>query len=149
MKKDTFAVKYRDDAILVGLACDFPPIILLVQSALETGWGEHIHANNMFGIKDVPWLYGSSKAKTLEWENGKFVPGVKSFENFDSPLQSMLAYIVLIRTLKRYQFAWKCRHCPTGYFRAIHEAGYATDPKYSDKLISIYKNFPIHLVEGR
>ena len=57
--KMDFIKKYRCDAILVGLACDFPPVILLVQAALETGWGKHVIENNLFGIKDVPWIPGS------------------------------------------------------------------------------------------
>ena len=74
-----FIEKYRDDAILVGLACDFPPIILLVQAALETGWGRHMISNNLYGIKDVPWLPGSEAASTTEydgvWKTFQFLIG--------------------------------------------------------------------------
>ena len=136
-----FIKKYRGDAILVGLACDFPPIILLVQAALETGWGKHMVGNNLFGIKDVSWLPGSAEATTTEFD-GEWKTEVHHFETFDSPLQSMLAYIVKIRTEERYRRAWIFRCEPLFYVDAIQEAGYATDPDYAKKLTSIYESFP-------
>ena len=139
--KMDFIEKYRDDAILVGLACDFPPVILLVQAALETGWGRYIVSNNLFGIKDVPWIPGSVEATTTEYD-GEWKTEVHRFETFDSPLQSMLAYIVKIRTEQRYHRAWLLRHEPLLYFEAIHKAGYATDPDYAKKLERIYQTFP-------
>jgi len=139
--KMDFIEKYRDDAILVGLACDFPPVILLVQAALETGWGKHIVSNNLYGIKDVPWLPGSIEATTTEF-NGEWVIETHTFETFTSPLQSMLAYIVKISQDERYHRAWLLRHEPLLYFDTIHKAGYATDPDYAKKLISIYESFP-------
>jgi len=139
--KTVFIEKYREDAILVGLACDFLPIILLVQSALETGWGRHIVANNLFGIKDIPWLPGSQEALTTEYD-GEWKVETHRFQTFDSPLQSMLAYIVKISREERYRSAWVLRHDPVLYFEELQNAGYATDPGYAQKLIGIYENFP-------
>jgi len=139
--KMDFIEKYRDDAILVGLACDFPPVILLVQAALETGWGRHMVGNNLFGIKDVPWIPGSVEATTTEFD-GEWKTEIHSFEAFDSTLQSMLAYIVKISREERYRSAWVHRHDPVLYFEALQEAGYATDPDYSKKLARIYETFP-------
>ena len=136
-----FIEKYRSDAILVGLACDFPPIILLVQAALETGWGKHMVGNNLFGIKDVPWIPGSVEATTTEYD-GEWKTEIHNFEKFDSTLQSMLAYIVKISREDRYIEAWNARKNPVEYFEALQEAGYATDPDYSKKLARIYETFP-------
>jgi len=140
--KMDFIEKYRDDAILVGLACDFPPVILLVQAALETGWGKHVIENNLFGIKDVPWIPGSVEATTTEYD-GEWKTETHSFETFTSPLQSMLAYIVKISDKKgRYVEAWDVRKNPVKYFEKLQEAGYATDPDYAKKLERIYQTFP-------
>lgn len=139
--KMDFIKTYRDDAILVGLACDFPPVILLVQAALETGWGKHIVSNNLYGIKDVPWLPGSVEATTTEFD-GEWVTETHTFETFTSPLQSMLAYIVKISQDERYKAAWVHRHDPILYFQEIQKAGYATDPDYAKKLERIYQTFP-------
>ena len=139
--KMDFIKTYRDDAILVGLACDFPPVILLVQAALETGWGRYIVSNNLYGIKDVPWLPGSVEAMTTEYD-GEWKIETHSFETFTSPLQSMLAYVVKISQEERYKAAWVHRHDPILYFQEIHKAGYATDPDYAKKLERIYQTFP-------
>ena len=139
--KMDFIKTYRDDAILVGLACDFPPLILLVQAAVETGWGKHIVSNNLYGIKDVPWLPGSVEATTTEF-NVEWKTEIHSFETFTSPLQSMLAYVVKISQEERYKAAWVHRHDPILYFQEIHKAGYATDPDYAKKLERIYQTFP-------
>ncbi len=139
--KEDFIRKYRQSAILVGMACDFPPVILLVQAALETGWGRHVPKNNLFGIKDVPWIPGNQVLRTSEYKNGWKEETVE-FEDFQSPLESMLAYVALIRNSRRYRTAWALRHDPESYFRAIQAAGYATDPQYAEKCISIWKNFP-------
>lgn len=139
--KMDFIKTHRDDAILVGLACDFPPVILLVQAALETGWGKHIVSNNLYGIKDVPWLPGSVEATTTEFD-GEWVTETHTFETFTSPLQSMLAYVVKISQEERYKAAWVHRHDPILYFQEIHKAGYATDPDYAKKLERIYQTFP-------
>ena len=139
--KMDFIKTHRDDAILVGLACDFPPVILLVQAALETGWGRHVVSNNLYGIKDVPWLPGSVEATTTEFD-GEWVIETHTFETFTSPLQSMLAYVVKISQEERYKAAWVHRHDPIIYFQEIHKAGYATDPDYAKKLERIYETFP-------
>ena len=139
--KMDFIKKYRGDAILVGLACDFPPVILLVQAALETGWGRHMVGNNLFGIKDVPWIPGSVEASTTEYD-GVWKTETHSFETFDSPIQCMVAYVVKIRTEPRYSTAWKYRHEPTTYFEELQKAGYATDPDYAKKLVRIFDTFP-------
>ena len=139
--KMDFIKTHRDDAILVGLACDFPPVILLVQAALETGWGKHVISNNLYGIKDVPWIPGSVEATTTEYD-GEWKIETHSFETFASPLQSMLAYVVKISQEERYKAAWVHRHDPILYFQEIHKAGYATDPDYAKKLERIYQTFP-------
>lgn len=145
--KTEFVKRYRKDAILVGLACDICPVILLTQAALETGWGRFMTANNLFGIKSVPWLPGATEAVTQEYKAGQWQTVTAEFQVFDSPLQAMLAYVNLIRNTPRYSTAWKVRHDPERYFKALQRAGYATDPEYAKKLISIYKMFPDWLTE--
>ena len=52
----------------------------------------------------------------------------------------MRDYCKLISTATRYVVAWHNRHDYEPYFDELAKAGYATDPKYSDKLKSIYKS---------
>ena len=137
--KAEFLKKYKQDAILVGLACDISPVILLAQAALETGWGRYIVANNLYGIKDVPWLEGSLEAMTKEYD-GEWKTELHKFQVFNSTLQSMIAYVVKVRTEKRYAIAWANRKDYKTYFTELKKAGYATDPDYATKLMIIYES---------
>ncbi len=141
IKKD-FINEHRDDAVLVGMACDIPPVILLVQSALETGWGRYHVGNNLFGIKDVPWIPGYIEKETQEVYDTVWKTETHRFQTFKSPLESMIAYVVKIRTESRYKTAWTYRHDPIMYFHELQIAGYATDPDYANKLVRIYQTFP-------
>jgi len=140
--KERFIKRFGRQAYLVGLAADFPPEILLAQSALETGWGRHIHANNLFGLKDLSFDPGCSEAETFEAENNQKKKIKALFEDFDSPIESMLAYIALIRLSPRYHKTWLLRKDPRKYFKALQEAGYATDPEYASKCLAVLKSLP-------
>jgi len=130
-------------------ATGFPADILLAHAALETGWGRHVPENNLFGIKDIPWDEGEFKAETKEAHEARLVSIVASFEDFESPLDSMICYIGLLRTLPRYRKAWN--HAIKGeaieFFHALQEAGYATDPLYASKLIAVWKSLPENWLE--
>ena len=141
--KEEFIKRFGRQAYLVGLATDFPPEILLAQSALETGWGRHIHANNLFGLKDLSFDPGCSEAETFEVENNQKKKIKALFEDFDSPIESMLAYVALIRLSPRYHKAWLLRKDPRKYFKALQEAGYATDPNYMRKCLAVLKSLPL------
>ena len=140
--KEAFIKRFGRQAYLVGLATDFPPDILLAQAALETGWGRHIHANNLFGLKDLLFDPGASVAETIEVENEKSKKVKAPFEDFDNPIESMLAYVALIKLSPRYHKAWLFRKDPQKYFEALQEAGYATDPEYAKKCLAVLRSLP-------
>ena len=54
----------------------------------------------------------------------------------------MLALIAKLKTEPRYERAWIFRHDPEIFFDELKEAGYATDPIYSEKLKQIYRAWP-------
>jgi len=144
VKRD-FIRKYGRDAIYVAAACDFPAISLLVQAALETGWGKHMVGNNLYGIKFNPadeWAVPADATTTSEYEDGAWKTIEAVFSSYDSPIQSMLALIVKLKNEPRYETAWQFRHEPETYFEELALAGYATDPIYSEKLKRIYQTWP-------
>lgn len=143
--KKEFIRKYGRDAIYVAAACDFPAISLLVQAALETGWGRAVYANNLYGIKFNPadeWAVPADATTTSEYEDGAWKALEAVFSSYDSPVQSMLALIVKLKTEPRYETAWQFRHNPEIYFEELSIAGYATDPAYAEKLKRIYQTWP-------
>ena len=137
-KIDDFIAEYGFYAAFVGEATDFPKDLILAHAALETGWGLYANGNNLFGIKNLPFSWGTAVMKTKEYF-GKWEERLESFQKFPSVIHSMLAYVWKIRTEERYAKAWRCRFIPEDYFRELSLAGYATDPDFAEKLTRVYK----------
>ena len=121
------------------------PKVLVAQSALETGWGKHVPhdgsgraSNNFFGIKaDRSWDGERQVHGTLEFESGSLVRRQAAFREYDSMAGSFNDFARFIQDNPRYGQALEARHDPEQFARELQQAGYATDPKYADKLISI------------
>ncbi|MGB5328117.1 MAG: flagellar assembly peptidoglycan hydrolase FlgJ [Gammaproteobacteria bacterium] len=119
--------------------------LLLAQSALETGWGKHTikfadgrSSNNLFGIKaGADWQGDSLQKTSLEHQDGILQNRVSSFRAYATPAQSLADYVDFIKTNPRYQQALQHAGDDQAYIREIHNAGYATDPLYADKIIGI------------
>jgi flagellar protein FlgJ len=119
--------------------------LLLAQAALETGWGKHTmklddgrSSNNLFGIKAGPGWQGNSLHKTsLEYQDGVLQHRQSSFRTYATPAQSLTDYVDFLRTNPRYQRALQQAGDDQAFIREVHQAGYATDPAYADKVISI------------
>ncbi len=130
-------------AQLMGVA----PGLLIAQAALETGWGKSIHSkqgeatsNNLFGIKaDTRWQGNKVTHSTIEFEQGMMKRLNQMFRAYESIKASFEDYVDFILTQPRYQKALSVSHEPEQYIQEIQDAGYATDPDYADKVLSIYK----------
>lgn len=121
------------------------PKILLAQSALETGWGKYVMADkdgdsshNLFGIKaDSRWSGASAKAATIEFRGGVARREMANFRSYMSFEDSMKDYVKFLQTNPRYKQALKHKQNPEVFAGHLQKAGYATDPRYSAKIISI------------
>jgi flagellar protein FlgJ len=121
--------------------------LLVAQSALETGWGKHTmkfadgrSSNNLFGIKAGPDWQGPSLQKTsLEFRDGILQSQVSRFRAYDTPAQSFADYVEFVHSNPRYQQALTQAGDDQAFIREIHNAGYATDPQYADKVLNILK----------
>ena len=119
--------------------------LLIAQSALETGWGRHTlrlddgrSSYNLFGIKAGSGWHGQAVSRTsLEYRDGILEPEVSSFRAYASPADSLRDYVDFIHSSPRYRAALERTGDDEQYIRAIHRAGYATDPGYADKVIEI------------
>jgi peptidoglycan hydrolase FlgJ len=118
---------------------------ILAQAAVETGWGQQmIHKGdgqnsfNLFGIKaDKRWQGDKAIVDTLEFKEGvaaKQKAPFKAYASFEEALQD---YATFLQTNPRYSEALQTTEQPKAYFRALQQAGYATDPNYADKVISV------------
>lgn len=117
-----------------------PASVTLAQAALETGWGASSigNAKNLFGIKGTGPA-GSIRVSTKEFINGRMVTIKDSFRKYNSWQESIEDHGKLLQN-SRYGYALKYNKDPNRYATEIHKAGYATDPNYAKKLISIMKS---------
>jgi len=126
---------------------DVAPQVLIAQAALETGWGQHVQklpngksSYNLFNIKaDSRWNGDSLKVKTLEYRDGVAKQENASFRSYSSYQESFRDYVEFIQNNPRYEKALDTVADPEGYMQELQQAGYATDPKYADKVIDIYQ----------
>lgn len=114
------------------------PSVAIGQAALESAWGRSGLATeykNLFGIKGS---YKGNSAMLDTWEvyDGKRYDIKDGFRVYPDWNTSILDYGVFLTVNSRYKNALGI----TDYkkqIRAIHSAGYATDPEYANKVISI------------
>ncbi len=103
----------------------------------ENGRSSH----NVFGIKAGPgWKGDVVHATTTEYENGVARKVKEPFRAYGSYEEAFADYAKLVGNSKRYA---QVADAPTAEMaaRRIQKAGYATDPAYADKLISIMSYF--------
>jgi flagellar protein FlgJ len=129
-------------ASVIGL----DPKILVAQAALETGWGKFIakdddgsSSNNLFNIKAGNQADSDAvNVRTTEYIANTPVKVNASFRKYASVEHSFNDYIALVKGSDRYQTALAYANNPDMYVSELHKAGYATDPDYSSKILSIY-----------
>lgn len=119
------------------------PSITIAQGILESDSGDRAPENNLFGIKGT-----GQEFHTTEYINGHFVGVVGSFRAYDSWVGSIIDHDDFLRENGRYARAGFFRACQAfdyiGAALALQSAGYATDPLYASKLVSIIKQHNLY-----
>lgn len=123
--------------------------ITIAQAILESQWGTSKLASqyhNLFGIKGTG--ANSKEMTTKEYINGKWIVTKGRFRVYDSWSDSIKDHTKLMLTgtdtnQQNYDQVVKA----TSYqeaARGLQEAGYATDPDYANKLISVIKTYKLY-----
>ncbi|HBF08376.1 MAG TPA: flagellar assembly peptidoglycan hydrolase FlgJ [Gammaproteobacteria bacterium] len=138
---DSFIKTMLPHAEKAAQALGVDPKLLVAQAALETGWGKTLntdnHGFNLFGIKQSrQWQGEVQNQSTLEYENGQFVRQMASFKAYNSPSESFNDYVDLIQSHYNTQPNLPAQE----YVQRLAEGGYATDPQYAEKIMSIYNS---------
>lgn len=130
----------------VGEELGVDPKVLLAQSALETGWGKHVmpkgggSSYNLFGIKaDHRWSGAVTEVSTLEYRDGVPMREKANFRAYDSYEQSFRDYLNFLRSNPRYGEALEQASDSEDFVHALQRAGYATDPRYGEKITRILR----------
>lgn len=122
------------------------PKALLAQAAVETGWGKYMihsgsgqNSHNLFGIKaDRNWQGDKAVVDSIEFEQGVAVTTkspFRAYQNFNEALQD---YVNFVQQSPRYDKAVQQSKQTEQYFNELQEAGYATDPDYAQKVMSVF-----------
>lgn len=121
--------------------------LTIAQAILESNWGNSgltKKGNALFGIKaGSTWKGKRLNMKTGEVYEGKPVTIDADFRAYASWEESVSDHSKLLTTAPRYQNLIGV----TDYERAcflIKKAGYATDPDYTAKLVSIIKTYKLY-----
>lgn len=116
-----------------------PASFTIAQAALESAWGEHCPGNNLFGIKSTPdWSGSVTKQFTHEVVSGKTITTTATFRAYPDWLASIEDHARFLTENPRYRPAFAYT-CGINFAQAVQAAGYATDPQYASKIISIIK----------
>jgi flagellar protein FlgJ len=108
---------------------------IIAQAALETGWGQHVAGNNLFGIKaGSGWDGASMSARTTEFSQGSANRVAQPFRAYSSLEQGVNDYVTLLQRSPRYQQALGTGNDVTAFATGLAQGGYATDPDYVQKL---------------
>ncbi|MGO3738117.1 MAG: flagellar assembly peptidoglycan hydrolase FlgJ [Marinomonas foliarum] len=121
------------------------PKAILAQAALETGWGKYPIAKedgaasfNLFGIKaDNRWQGDRAVVSTLEFRDGVAKRERAAFRAYDSFSQSFEDYTNFLSSSERYKDAIEAGDDASMFAASLQKGGYATDPKYAEKIDSI------------
>ncbi|MFV5691386.1 glucosaminidase domain-containing protein [Flavobacterium sp. LT1R49] len=115
-----------------------PASIILAQGILESGAGVGdlaISANNHFGIKCHEGWTGESVRHDDDSDQ-------ECFRKYNNPSESFKDHAIFLTGRSRYS---KLFALPKGDYKAwargLRTAGYATDPKYPDKLIAYIERY--------
>lgn len=141
-KTDKFLKEIKSGALELWKKFGILPSIAAGQAALESAWGESGLAtkyNNLFGIKGS---YQGNSAMLNTWEvyGGERYDIKDNFRAYPNWSTSILDYGVFLTVNQRYKKAIGLKDYKD-QIKAIHNAGYATDPQYADKVISIIEKY--------
>ena len=131
-----FARKVWPDLQQAALKLDVPPVGLLAQTALETGWGSAVPGNNLFGIKATNGQ-ASVSLPTKEMVGESLMSTTASFATYPSISSAISHLTSLLETQFRDILgASSVEQFATG----LAHGGYATDDAYAQKIIDIARS---------
>lgn len=121
------------------------PKAMVAQAAVETGWGQYMihsgdgkNSHNLFGVKaSRGWQGEKHYVDTLEFQGATAQKTKAAFRGYDSFDDAMHDYVEFLKSSPRYTSALQNTSNPEQYFSELQQAGYATDPAYKDKVMSV------------
>lgn len=140
-----YVAQYNGVAMSNMKTYGIPASIILAQGILESGAGQSdlaVNANNHFGIKCHDWT-GDKVYKDDDSAN-------ECFRKYKQASESYKDHAMVLTGKTRYASLFKL---PKGDYKSwakgLREAGYATDPKYPEKLINYIETYNLHEYDSK
>ncbi len=122
-----------------------PASITMAQGILESGSGTGtlaVKANNHFGIKCHTGWTGESVRHDDDAPQ-------ECFRKYTDPAESYKDHSLFLTSRSRYNNLFKLDIKDyKAWAQGLKDAGYATDPKYPDKLISLIERYKLYELDG-
>ncbi|NOI78009.1 flagellar assembly peptidoglycan hydrolase FlgJ [Vibrio coralliilyticus] len=141
---ESFVTSMKPYAEKAARALGVDSSLLLAQAALETGWGQKVvsngrgSSNNLFNIKaDKSWGGDKVATQTLEYHQGVPVKEKAAFRSYSNFEESFNDYVRFLNDNPRYTMALRHQGNNEQFIHGIHQAGYATDPQYANKVLRV------------
>jgi LysM repeat protein len=132
--------KYKDDAVREMQMWHVPASITIAQGMLESDNGNSalaVYANNHFGIKcHTDW---TGETYTADDDSSN-----ECFRKYASVYESFVDHSKFLKTRDRYAALFNLSSTDyKGWARGLKAAGYATDPRYAERLIDIIERYKL------
>jgi LysM repeat protein len=139
--REAYINRFKDVAIREMEKYGIPASITLAQGILESGDGRSklaVQGNNHFGIKCH-----------LDWDGGRIYhdddEDDECFRKYKNAEDSYRDHSLFLTERSRYAFLFELRSDDyIGWAKGLKKAGYATNPKYADKLIKLIEDYNLH-----
>ncbi|HLU50974.1 MAG TPA: glucosaminidase domain-containing protein [Flavobacteriaceae bacterium] len=121
-----------------------PASIKMAQGILESGAGKgelSLRSNNHFGIKCHNWTGDVVYHDDDELQ--------ECFRKYNDPKYSFRDHSLFLTGRARYNNLFKLKKDDyKGWANGLRKAGYATDPKYPEKIIGIIERYELHKLDA-
>lgn len=141
MTAQQYIDSFKDEAIKEMLMYNIPASITLAQGMLESGNGNSdlaVYANNHFGIKCHKGWDGPTYIKDDDAKD-------ECFRKYPDVLDSYTDHSQFLKSRPRYAFLFELKRTDyKGWAKGLKEAGYATDPKYTQRLLELIETHKLY-----
>ncbi len=132
---------FKDEAIKEMLMYKIPASITLAQGMLESGNGNSdlaVYANNHFGIKCHTEWSGPTFTKDDDTKD-------ECFRKYPSVLDSYTDHSNFLKSRNRYAELFELKRTDyKGWAKGLKKTGYATDPRYSERLVELIEKHKLY-----
>ena len=137
--------KYKDLAIEEMHIYSIPASIILAQAIIESASGESrlaLNGFNHFGIKCHDNWYGDTILKDDDTKQ-------ECFRKYKTVKESYRDHSLFLSERGRYSFLFEYKKTDyKSWSRGLKKAGYATNPRYADLLISLIKKYNLSVYDN-